>query len=114
MQVELMHFNFSSYSQMKAASGLLQGTHVENDKGFLKLQVFNSFTSCYKIYYFFFSVTKFTAQTIQNTTSPTTSSNTAAIAGSIIGLSVVFVLSILGVVLWKKYGKKGNAFTTVL
>ena len=49
MQVELMYFNFSSYAQMKAASGLLQGTYVENDKGFLKLQVFNSFTSCNKM-----------------------------------------------------------------
>ena len=38
IQVELMHFNFSSYAQMKAA-GLLQGTYVENDKGYLKLQV---------------------------------------------------------------------------
>nr|XP_022300275.1 uncharacterized protein LOC111108584 [Crassostrea virginica] len=53
------------------------------------------------------SVTKFTTQTVQNTTAPTTSSNTAAIAGSVIGVLVVIVLSILGVVLWKKNGKKG-------
>ncbi|XP_078334090.1 uncharacterized protein LOC111108584 [Crassostrea virginica] len=53
------------------------------------------------------SVTKFTTQTVQNTTAPTTSSNTAAIAGSVIGVLVVIVLSILGVVLWKKTGETG-------
>ena len=55
-----------------------------------------------------YSTTLSTKQTIRDTIPTTTSSNGAVIAVPVIGILFVIVLSVVGVILWKRKGKKGN------
>ena len=62
-----------------------------------------------------YSTTLSTKQTIRDTIPPTTSSNGAVIAVPVIGILFVIVLSVVGVILWKRKeekGKESNLTTT--
>ena len=54
------------------------------------------------------STTQSTKQTIRDTLPPTNSSNGAVIAVPVIAMLFVTVLLVVGVILWKRKGEKGN------
>ena len=96
---------------MIVASSPLQGKCVKNtlnmsDNANYSFLILWHFVTNYIIQ--LYSTTQSTKQTIRDTIPHTTSSNGAVIAVPVIGILFVIVLSIVGVILWKRKGERGN------